>query len=147
MINIFGNFRLTSLEEKQKIEELEKKYKNHLPPIFKVFCQSFIINSLKADKDHQLYHPDEELGFEKFDYNLDQLMKYYLEVGEPHITKKMMPIATSAIHSGGICICLEGENQDKVYINDDMSSEQFVLIAQNIFDFISQLKQFNFLES
>ena len=147
MKNLFGNFQLIPNDQKGYIEELEKKYNISLPPIFKAFNQTFIINSLKPDQDHHLYHLDEELGFEKFDFSIIEIIKLYLDVGEPHKTYKMLPIATSSMHSGGICVCLDDLNNDKIFINDEMSSEQFTLIANDILDFISQIKQFNYLEN
>lgn len=144
MRNIFGNFDLVPENEKGYIEELEKEYGISLPPIFKVFCQTFVLNSLKPNENHHIFHPDEELGFDGFEFNLKELLGYYQEVGEPHSQRKMIPIATSSLHSGGICICYDNQNKDKIYVNDEMSDDDFTQVATDILDFISQIGQFNF---
>ena len=147
MKNIFGNFDLVPKNEKGYVEKLEQEYDIFLPPIFKVFCQTFILNSLKPNNNHHLFHPDEELGFDGFEFNLKDLLGLYQEVGEPHFSRKMIPIATSSVHSGGICVCYGYENIDGVFVNDEMSDNDFVQIATNIFDFVSQIQQFNFSNS
>lgn len=141
-MSILGNFKVVSDNEKGYVEKLEQKYSISLPPIFKAFCKAVYLNSLKADEGYRLYHPDEELGFDGFEFTLNELLSYYLEVGEPHTKFKMIPIATSDIHAGGICLCYDGINSDKIFVNDEMSNDQFVEVATDILDFISQLKQF-----
>ncbi len=101
---------------------------------------------MKPNDNNHLYHPDEELGFEQFDFSLNQIFDYFEDIGEPHTVMNMLPIATSSIHSGGICVCLNGKNIDKIFVNDEMSTEQFTLVANDILDFISSVKEFNYLE-
>lgn len=145
MKNLFGNFELVPENEKGYVEELEKEFDISLPPVFKAFCQTFVLNSLKPDKDYRIFHPDEELGFYGFDFKIKELLDYFQEVGEPHSERKMLPIAISSIHSGGICVCLKSNSDiDKIFVNDEMSDDEFVEVSSDIFDFISQLDQFNF---
>lgn len=141
--NLFGNFQLVPENKRGNVQELENKQNVSLPPLFKIFCGIFQLESLQADEGFRIYHPDEELGFYGFDFSLDELLGYFLEVGEPHTHRKMIPIATSEIHSGGICVCFEEGNIDKIFVNDEMSDDGFIEVASNIFDFICQLKQFS----
>lgn len=146
MSNIFAQFKLVPEIKKGYVSDLEKQYEIDLPPIFKSFCETFLIESLEATEKHDIYHPDEELGFDRFLFCLKEIINYFQEIGEPHETYGMMPIANSTIHSGGINICIKGENKDKIYINDEMCSEQFRIIAPNIFNFVSQIKMYNYSE-
>ncbi len=144
MKNIFGNFQITFESKQSDITELERKYEINLPPIFRLFCETFVLNSLKPDTDHHIFHPNEELGFDGFGFSLNELLEYFQNVGEPYQKMKMLPIATSSIHSGGICVCFDSENMDKIFQNDEMANDGFVEIGKNIFDFVKELEQFKY---
>lgn len=144
MKNIFGNFELVPEIEKGYVEDLEKEFNIILPPIFKAFCQTFILNSLKPDEGHHIYHPDENLAFDEIEYDLRNLMKSFLNESDYIKESKMFKFATSEIHSGGIVISLEGKDIDKVFIDIENESTRFTFVAESIFDFITQIQQYDY---
>ncbi len=144
MKNIFGNFDLVPQNEKGYVEELEKEFNISLPPVFKTFCKTFILNSLKPDEGHHIFHPDENLAFDEIKYDLRNLMKSYLNESDYIKKFEMFKFATSQIHSGGILISLRGKNIDKVFVDIENESGRFRFVAESIFDFITQIQQYDY---
>lgn len=144
MKNIFGNFDLVPENEKGYVAELEKEFNTSLPPIFKAFCQTFVLNSLKPDENHHIFHLDENLAFDEIESDLRNLMKSYLNESDYIKESKMFKFATSEIHSGGILISLEGDYIDKVFVDIENESNRFTLVAESIFDFITQIQQYDY---
>ncbi|MBK6264770.1 SMI1/KNR4 family protein [Marivirga sp. S37H4] len=142
MNNIFGNFELVPNEQKGYVDELEKEFNVSLPPIFKTFCQTFVLNSLTPNENHHVIHPNEDLGYEGFRKSLVDRLKVYSNTGDYYQNDRMLPIITSGIHNGGICVSLDN---DEIYVLNEMTDERFVKISKNIFEFISQLQQISFL--
>ena len=141
--NIFGNFDLVPENEKGYVVELEKEFNISLPPVFRAFCQTFILNALKPDENHHIIHPNEELGYEGFQKTLRQRLTIYLNAGDYYKSHEMLPIATSGIHAGGICVSIEN---DSIYVLNEMTDERFVKISDNILNFIKELYQLNYLD-
>ncbi len=142
--NIFGNFQIIPKDKRGGVLELEKKYDIILPPIFKAFCEIFALTSIVPSNNHYLLYEDEEVGFEEFEQSIEELMIVYIEQGDNYQKDKMLPIATSGIHSGGVCLGLEGENQDKIFVDNEVYDGRFQPIASNILDFIDKLYEVHF---
>ena len=141
MTNIFGTLLLK--QNPQYVEELEAKYNIQLPPIFKAFVKTFEFGKMISEPNHCIIHPNEELGYEGFRLSLEERLKVYHSVSNYYLNNKMLPIITSGIHDGGICISLVN---DKIYVLNEMTDERFVEVAQDILIFFSQLQQINFLD-
>jgi len=139
--HIFGTLILE--QNPAYVDELEVKYNIQLPPIFKAFVQTFEFGKFNPIPQHHIIHPDEDLGYEGFRLNLQERIEVYLKTGNYYQNDKMLPIITSGIHNGGICISL---NNDQIYVLNEMRDERFVKVAINIFSFVSQLQQINYLD-
>lgn len=85
-----------------------------------------------------------EVGFEEFELTIEEIFSVYIEQGEYYQKDKLLPIATSGIHSGGICVGLEGENQDKIFVDNEMFDDRFQPIASDILDFVGKLYELHF---
>ncbi len=140
--NIFSTLVLE--QNPSYVEELEKKYNIQLPPVFKAFCEVFALTSIQPSDNHYLLYQDKEVGFEEFEQSLEELISVYITQGEYYQNNKMLPIATSGIHSGGICIGLEGKDQDKIFVDNESYNNRFQPIASNILDFINKLYEVHF---
>lgn len=137
--NIFGTL---SLEQNPKyVDELEEKYSIKLPPIFKAFVQTFEFGKFNPTHEHFIIHPNEDLGYDGMEENLENKFIAYTTVGEYFQVPKMFPIIPSGIYGGGFCIGLTGENTDKLFLYVDGANEIFRQIAPDIFQFIKQLKE------
>lgn len=137
--NIFGAL---VLEQNPKyVNELEAKYNIQLPPIFKAFVQTFEFGKMNPSPQHKIKHPNKELGFGGIENNLQNKFIAYTESGEYYLEKQMFPIIQSGIYSGGFCLGLIGENIDKIYLYTEDWDNKFELVADNILQFISQLKE------
>lgn len=144
MKNIFRNFDLVPENEKGYVTELEEEFNISLPPVFKAFCQTFFLKSIRPSDSHYLLYQDEEVGFEAFEQSIEELISVYLEQGEYYQQSKMLPIATSGIHSGGICVGLDGASKDKIFVNNEVYANRFQLISDNILDFTTKLYEVHF---
>jgi len=137
--NIFSTLVLE--QNPSYVEELEKKYNIELPPIFKAFVQTFEFGRLDLSPEHTIIHPNEDLGFDGMDINLEDKFKAYIEVGDFFQTPKVFPIIPSGIYSSGFCIGLSGQNIDKVLVNYGTIENTFEVVELNILTFISKLKE------
>ncbi|MFQ3576823.1 MAG: SMI1/KNR4 family protein [Cytophagales bacterium] len=140
MSNIFSTLVLE--QNPAYVDELEAKYNIQLPPIFKAFVQTFEFGKFVPRPNHHIIHPNEDLGYEGFRLNLNERFDVYLNTGSYYQNDKMLPIITSGIHNGGICVSL---NNDKIYVLNEMTKERFIEVSNNIFSFIAQLQQINYL--
>lgn len=105
-----------------------------IPQLYRLFLQTFKLPLKKSNK-FIAYFLDEEVGFEDFSSDLERIIKIY-KSEESYHNFSMLPIISSGIHSGGICVCLEGENQDKIYLDNETYDGRFQLLANNIFEFV-----------
>lgn len=137
--NIFGNL---SLEQNPKyVDELEAKYSIKLPPIFKAFVQTFEFGKFNPSPQHLIIHPNKNLGFDGMESNLENKFIAYAEAGDYYQAQKVFPIIPSGIYASGFCVGLSNENADKIFVNFETIENKFDVLASNIFQFISELKE------
>lgn len=136
MENIFNQFEIFNINEFIDIEQQETKYNVILPPILKIFVQTFKIETFNSVG---VYHINEEIGFGDFVNSISRNIEIYIEQGEHYQSKKMLPIAFSGIHSGGICVGLSGKDTDKIFIDNEMYPDRFEEVSENIFEFVRGL--------
>jgi hypothetical protein len=137
--NIFATLVLE--QNPAYVDELEAKYNIQLPPIFKAFVQTFEFGKFNPSPQHLIIHPNKDLGYDGFTQTLERKFSIYQEQGEYFQKDKMMPFASSGIYGSGICVCLNDENKDKIFINTETIENKFEPIATNILQFISELKE------
>lgn len=139
MSNIFGTLVLE--QNPAYVEELEAKYNIKLPPIFKAFVQTFEFGKFNPSPQHLIVHPNQDLGYDGFNQSLETKFTIYQEQGDYFQKDNMMPIASSGIFGSGICVCLQGENKDMLFVNTETIENKFEVIASNILQFISELRE------
>jgi len=140
MENIFGRFEVRPItnEVRSNIDLLQDEYDVIIPPLLRVFVETFKIDSFNR---RGICHYNEEVGFHNFDNSIERNLEVYKEQGNYYQDKKMLPIATSGIHSGGICVGLVGDEVDKVFIDNESYDSRFEKVAENIFEFVQGLRR------
>lgn len=136
MSNIFGTLVLE--QNPQYVDELEAKYNIQLPPIFKAFVQTFEFGKFNPTPEHWIKHPNEDIGYEGFDNTLEDKINIYFDQGDYYQAHEILPIITSGFYPGGICLGLNN-NEDQIFLYKD--SDELLLIASDMFQFIKQLKE------
>jgi len=135
--NIFGTL---SLEQNPKyVDELEERYSIKLPPIFKAFVQTFEFGKFNPSPQHKIVHPNKELGYEGFDNTLEEKINIFFEQGDYFQEPRIFPVITSGMYPGGICVGMDEDNKDKVFLY--IGHLELLLIAPDIFQFIKQLRE------
>lgn len=135
-------FATLSLEKNpQYVDELEKKYSIKLPPIFKAFVQTFEFGKFNPSAQHKIIHPNQELGYNGFENTLEKKMKIFNDPDYEYATLKVFPIIPSGIYQYGICVGLEKEMSDRIFLFVDGLNETIRLISPNILHFIAELKE------
>lgn len=142
-------------EDQLDVEFFEKKYNIVLPPLYKVFMQTFVVktNEIKGEK---LLNKDETYsyvaqsmykgieGTESFtSFNeLDLVLSIKDEI-EEWSTNKYLPIADAFDGHGAILVGTQESNQDQIILHDNdylaSGNHQFIKIADNIFEFTRSL--------
>ena len=123
----------------EDLDALEQKYDIKLPPLYRLYYQTFEPKLITPNRG-VIYYPDGNVGFEYFNESIENTIKIFK--AEPTNYKGcMLPVITSGMHTGGICVCISGENHDKIYIDNEMFDDQFELIADNIFEFVKGLME------
>ena len=132
----FQILRTRRIDEFYSLDDLETKFSVQFPPIFTLFMETFEL-SLLPSKKFIAYFPDEEVGFAEFNSDMHKNISVYLS--EPSYCEKgMLPIASSGIHSGGICIGLHGSERDKIFLSEP-ARMKYRLLDDNIFEFVRGL--------
>jgi len=136
---------------------LEKKYHISVPPLLRLFCETFVIN---GEEDIDIYNemylppstelnklrnctmyeymPNEEVMFSHFvslEFALSNMGNDDAWVENQHI-----PIGVSGFN-GGIVIGTKLHEQDYVILEDPDGLVQYTKIADNIFEFVRGLTQ------
>lgn len=138
MRNGFQLLETRTIDELINVEELEKKYSVFLPPLYKLFIETFKLPLLKSPA-FIAYYPDKEVGFDDFNDNLERIIEIYSSE-DSYNKKGMLPIIRSGIHSGGICVCISNnEHKDKIFLNDETIESKYQLLSDNIFEFVRGL--------
>lgn len=139
MSNIYSTLVLE--QNPAYVDELEVKYNIPLPPIFKAFVQTFEFGKFNPSPQHRIIHPNKELGYTNFEHSLEKKFKIYSDVDFKYKQLGILPIIPSGIYQYGICVGLENEKKDAIYLYVDGVSETLRLIAPNILKFISEFKE------
>ena len=137
--NIFSTLSLE--QKKQYVDGLEAKYSIKLPPILKAFVETFEFGKFTPSPQHLIIHPNNDLGFDGMESNLENKFIAYTEMGDFFQVPKVFPLIPSGIYSSGFCIGLTGESIDKVLVNFETIENKFEVVAPNILQFIAQLKE------
>lgn len=128
-----------SIKEKTDINSLSEKYHVSIPPLFMEFLETYEL-PLQPSNHFIAYCADEEVGFDDFMSSIELSLQVY-NAEESYSIHSMLPFASSGIYSGGVCVCVEGENADKIYLNDEVVDGKYRLIAENIFEFVRGIKE------
>lgn len=139
MSNIFSTLVLE--QNPAYVDELEAKYNIQLPPIFKAFVQTFEFGKFNPSPQHKIIHPNKELGYNGFEHSLEKKIKIYNDPDFEYKDLSILPIIPSGIYQYGICVGLEKEKKDAIYLYVDGASEILRLIAPNVLQFISEFKE------
>lgn len=132
--NIFSTLVLE--QNPSYVEELEKKYNIELPSIFKAFVQTFEYGKFNLTPGHNIIHSNEDLGYDGFGRSLERDIKIYFNQDEIYTNPQLLPIISSGFYHHGICLSLKNDN-----IILFKGYEEHSLIAQNILEFITQLRE------
>lgn len=135
--NIFSTLVLE--QNPSYVEELEKKYNIELPPVFKAFVQTFEFGKFEPSPNHDIIHSNEKIGYDEFNTSLEKSMEVYLNQDTIYTKQKTLPIIISGFYHYGICLNLDKHNADKIILFEDY--DKHTLVANNILEFISQLKE------
>lgn len=126
-----------SIKDKFDLSRVEEEKEISFPPIFRLFLETFELRLMSTNM-FIAYFPDQEVGFDEFQSNLKTNIDVYKSEFS-YSESSMLPFASSGIHGGGICVCLNGLNSDKIFVNDEMVDGRFRLIADNVFEFVRGL--------
>ncbi len=137
--NIFSTLVLE--QNPSYVEELEKKYNIELPPIFKAFVQTFEFGKFEPTPKHRILHSNEKIGYDGFELTLEKYIQVYQDQDDLYINEKLLPIAVSGFYHFGICLGIGKDNTDKIILFEHNYDNGLTLIANNILEFISQLKE------
>jgi hypothetical protein len=137
MINSFAHFEIRPLDEKFNAEALEKAFNLEFPPLFRVFIETFKIETFKFQG---IVHTHENVGFHHFKNPIEKFLAIYKEQGWYYQERQMLPFAISGQHSGGICVGMNGDERDKIFIDNEMYDGRFEIIANNVFEFVRGLQ-------
>jgi hypothetical protein len=137
--NIFATLILE--QNPAYVDELEAKYNIQLPPIFKAFVQTFEFGKFNPSPQHIVIHPNKDLGYDGMEENLENKFIAYNEAGDFFQVPKAFPVIPSGIYGSGFCVGLFGEHTDKILVNFETIENKFEVIAPNILQFISELKE------
>lgn len=140
-----------SINDIDETIEFEEKFKILLPPIYKCFMQTFVINrkcitlpsyfDLRYGTDYQFtiqtYQKNDMLAFDTFFSLMETIelkKRMYIDEDE-EIFREYLPIGNCGMN----IILLVGigvENKDKIFIEVDFLEERMIMVANNIFDFL-----------
>lgn len=137
MANIFSTLEIET--NPSYVNELEQTHFIKLPPIFKAFVTTFQFGKFKPTPEHYILHSNEEIGYDGFNTSLANVITVYQEQEELYQNQELFPIIISGIYHFGICLGIGENNSDKIYLFED--HDDLTLIADNILEFISQLKE------
>ena len=150
----FELLRSRNFDDVVPFKKMEEKYGLVLPPIYKLFLEFFdgvsIIqekillpktnNDIRACTSFR-YKSDPEVGIMNFISDLEMAYESWIGLDERIQNRGMFPIATSGIHSGGIVVGTKNNDADKIFIDTDYK-ERFIFVANNIFEFVREIEQF-----
>ncbi len=134
MRNGFELLETRLISDKIDLGRLERENNIIFPPVYRIFVETFKTPLLDSNK-FIAYFPDEEVGFGNFSNNIKRVIEIY-KSEESYYSFSMFPIISSGIHAGGICVCLKGENKDKIYLDNEIYEGRFQFLANNIFEFV-----------
>lgn len=139
MENIFA---ILSLEKKASyIEELETKYRIQLPPIFRAFVRTFEFGKFNPSEKHRVIHPNDSIGYDGMELSLEGYINVYFDQDDLYTESKLLPFAMSGFYPFGICVGLGSDNLDKIILFEHNYDNGMKVIANDVFEFISQLEE------
>ena len=122
------------LNEKIEISAIERKYGVIMPPMYRLFAETFYLTLKKKEEGEIEFLPVENLFGDKilFDslFPIEFCAETYVEY-EFWRSKGLMMIGGGP-SEGGILLSIEGEDIDSIVYND---ANKYVKIAKNIFEF------------
>lgn len=132
------------------IEEIQIKNNIQLPPIFKLFIETFELDYEKIERDKLIkegekfpyylsdfiYEPDKNINFAGFN-SIETIIKIK-EDDEDWVKNKYLPIGYCSFN-GGLLVGTIGENIDKIILHDYEREPYFRVIANDIFEFVKGL--------
>lgn len=137
------------ISEKLDVDVLEDFYSIKIPPLYKVFAETFVLREdlILSDKylssngslfhaSYFVYEENREVMFGGFN-DLDKALSLKSEVDEWNFNG-YIPIGYCGFN-GGIVLGTEGESIDKIILHDFDGDTEFTLIADNIFEFVRGL--------
>jgi hypothetical protein len=135
-----------SLEEKLNVTELEIAHRFKLPPIYRLFVESFILGEGCIQEErlhlegHASFYPLKDVVHEQDPYfftglgTLEQNLMARKEV-KAWLENAYLPIGNGAFN-GAILVGTKGQEVDKIILHDFDKPPYFTIIANNVFEFI-----------
>ena len=145
----FELLRTRPINEDLDIEALEESYSIKLPPLYRIFVETFVLgedliqsdryissNGSKFHASYFVYEVDLEVMFGGFN-DLNKVLSLKDEV-EEWSSNGYLPIGYCGFN-GGILLGTNGEDKDKIILHDFDGEVEFRPIANNIFKFVRGL--------
>jgi hypothetical protein len=146
-------FKFREIQDSVDVTSLENKYGFQLPPIYKLFAETYLLgeenifrdtflleiyNDYFYCKSYQFLFNEIDIGFSHF-VEIEKAFKVYSSGGLSDLDyeKQWFPIASSG--GDGLSVGTQGEERDKIFFsNADGIYPQ--IIANNVFEFIRGIK-------
>lgn len=142
--NPFQHFSIRP--DKGEISALELSNGISLPPLFKVFNETFVLDSFQQPnrEGYWIVHPNPLTGFDDFSISIEFTIKNYLAqyAGNAGLDG-FLPFASSGMHAFGICVGLRDPFVDKVCLHFSSKDSDMTIINNNIFEFVQDLVYVN----
>ncbi|WP_047789794.1 SMI1/KNR4 family protein [Tenacibaculum mesophilum] len=123
------------LKEKIDFSRIEKRYGVIIPPVYKIFIESFKWDETLIREHFFYYYPELVGGEVTFPYeNLeDALISTLSSSDEEVLNRKLILLASNRY---GFYVGTQGEEKDKILTKINSLEDSFIVVADNIFDFL-----------
>jgi hypothetical protein len=165
----FDLFKTRTVNDEVSFDHLEKKIGFKIPPLFKLYHQTFKVDiqqkdffyDLNGEKRLFLSQNYFELGLKNAGINkfvsyevlvnYDELLNNYLKYNVPNdeinffYERRLLPICNSDRYNrngGGIGVGTQEGEVDKIILIKDASKNESLIIADNIFSFVKGMSSF-----
>jgi hypothetical protein len=146
----FELLKSRGLDNPINVEELEVKYGIKLPPLYKLFVESFILGENQI-KEERIISSDSEYGYQLMGCIYEPLQEASIIMfskienvialsvkGEITLWHDYLPIGAPCFN-GAIVVGIKGEDKDKIFLHDIEIEPALSFLASNIFEYVRGL--------